>query len=176
MHSYTYRQKSGQGCLAACLAYLYGIKPDSSYEHYMVRAGLFGFRDNFAINMTIAFLARYRQAGKGLRLGFAHKRYAKLLQSKISRSGMVIEPCNTQVWLQGKMSYPFVLYVDRYALGAEYHYPHFILVLTATEKMLMIYDPWEGKCRRIQRTKITKAVQLLRAHLRVCSVVISVVH
>ncbi len=166
-----YQQQSGQGCLSVCLAYLCGLEPDAVYERFMMEHGFFGFRDNFALSMLTAFIS-YR-AGKNLiTISFGNKGYANQLHRQFSNQHVSIDYASMPELLGRPVSRPYVLYVDNHALGSYYHYPHFVLVLASSAKMMTIFDPWDGAQRRISRTKILRAVNMLQDHLRICPMAI----
>lgn len=171
MAELNYQQQSGQGCLSVCLAYLCGLEPDEAYERYMMKHGLFGFRDNFAISMLMAFES-YGAQRYALSVSFGNKEYASQLQRQFSNQHVSIDYASMSELLVRPASRPYILYVDNHALGSYYHYPHFVLVLASSAKMMTIFDPWDGAQRRISRTKIIHAVDMLRDHLRICPVAI----
>lgn len=167
-----YQQQSGQGCLSVCLAYLCGIEPDEAYERFMMQHGLFGFRDCFVLSMLTAFMGHPNAQSMSLTISFGIKWYANLLQRDFSSDRVAIDYVSIAELVNRPVSRSYVLYVDNHALGSYYHYPHFVLVVASSAKMMTIFDPWHGTQRRITRSKIIAAVDMLQNHLRICPVVI----
>ncbi len=166
MRELNYRQRSGQGCLSVCLAYLCGLEPDETYERFMMQQGFFGFRDNFALSMLMAFV-RYGARNRALVISFGNKGYANQLQRQLSNQYVSIDYTSIPELLEHPVSRPYILYVDNHALGSHYHYPHFVLVLASSAKTMTIFDPWDGAQKRVSRTKIIRAVDMLQNHLRI---------
>lgn len=170
---YLYTQPSGQGCLAVCLAYLCGNEPNRDYEQYMVSQGVFVDRDNYVLGMVYAFRAFCETDRVSLYIGFERPRYTRYLLQQNKYQNLGIKHCDAYELLQvDTIPRPYIVYLDRHGLGAYYHYPHFVLVLKHTPQTYLIFDPWDGKTRRHDRTKVIQAVRLLDEHLRVCPVII----
>lgn len=67
---------------------------------------------------------------------------------------------------------PLILYVDIFHLWEKemglyykYHYPHFIIVNRKIDDFYEIIDPDDGKVKRIEQKRLSKAILSLRNHL-----------
>lgn len=67
---------------------------------------------------------------------------------------------------------PTILYIDRFyiwkkewGLYYKYHYPHFIIINKRIGDFYEIIDPYDGKIRKLEAEKLSKAIIGLRNHL-----------
>jgi len=61
-----------------------------------------------------------------------------------------------------------IIYVDAFALYGVCHYPHFVCVLKAAGARFIIFDPWNGKVRKLDARTLSRGITLLRNHIRLC--------
>jgi len=78
---------------------------------------------------------------------------------------------------------PIILYVDRFHLWKKeeglyykYHYPHFIIVNRRVGDFYEIIDPDDGKVKRIEFKKLSKAIISLRNHLWISPQIIQLIN
>lgn len=69
-----------------------------------------------------------------------------------------------------------ILYLDAYILFKVHHYPHFVTVLRKQGKSYLIFDPWQGKAKRISTKKLLDGISSLRNHLKFTPQIIIVGH
>jgi hypothetical protein len=67
---------------------------------------------------------------------------------------------------------PAIVYLDSYYLWNIVHFPHFIIVLEKIGNRYRIFEPWDGKIKKISSKMVSKAIISLRNHLRFCPQVI----
>ncbi len=67
---------------------------------------------------------------------------------------------------------PIILYIDRFLLWKKewglyykYHYPHFVIVNKRIGDFYEIIDPDDGKIKKIEAKKLSKAILSLKNHL-----------
>ena len=67
---------------------------------------------------------------------------------------------------------PIILYIDRFCIWKKewglyykYHYPHFIIVNKRIGDFYEIIDPDDGKIKKVEPNKLSKAIISLRNHL-----------
>lgn len=59
-----------------------------------------------------------------------------------------------------------IVYIDRFYLGGDYHYPHFVIVTSFNNNKTRIFDPWIGGEMLVNTKRFIRAVQGLRNHLK----------
>ena len=59
-----------------------------------------------------------------------------------------------------------IVYIDRFYLGGDYHYPHFVIVTYWNNNKTRIFDPWIGGEMLVDTKRFIRAVQGLRNHLK----------
>lgn len=173
MDTYDYQQKSGQGCLAVCLAYLYGMQPNRDFERFMMAEGHLRHRDSFALGMVEAFLAYKGDSLASIVLCVGNRTYGRYLQQLNHGKHLIIQHLNFQAFLETPRTHEFVLCIDSFVLGSYVHGPHYILVLDHTPKTFKIYDPWMGNITSLSKKKVVQGIRLLEKHLGYSSMAIS---
>lgn len=69
---------------------------------------------------------------------------------------------------------PLILYTDSYALFGYVHLPHFVTVVGKKNGKYMVFDPWFGRYMLVDGKTLSKAISLLRSHIRLVPQVIVV--
>lgn len=59
-----------------------------------------------------------------------------------------------------------IVYLDRFYIGGDYHYPHFIVVTSFGEDKTRLFDPWVGGEIVVDTQRFVRAVQGLRNNLK----------
>jgi hypothetical protein len=172
MDTLLYRQKSGQGCLAICLAYVGGLKPTLHYERNMILEGLFAFRENYGLSMAMAFMKRHGDEYANLHMVLASKPYTSYLVLNSTNSTISVQSGSILQFIQFGWPMPYIINIDMHTLGWHEHQPHHIVVLGRTAKMLKIMDPWTGQTRRVSRAKLAAATRSLKYYIGICPTVI----
>ena len=167
-----YKQQSNQGCLVVDLLYLFGEEPTRQKEEEILSKGLFAFRDNYTIGCLMAFLDTFTD--KKAKLYFDNKYYLNSIKSKVSHPRMKMLKARNDLSLMEDLVAPFIIYTDTNIIDGFTHLPHFMMVTKMTEKMVEIFDPWEGKVSRMSKQKVLKGIKLLRNHIKICPFIITV--
>ena len=168
-----YKQQSNQGCLVVNLMYLFDITPTKEKEQNILNEGLFRLRDNYALGCVLAFLDRYPSKAMTLYVDNAH--YLASLQKWAKHPRItIVHQKNNQKLLDSLAGESFIVYVDNNITDGWTHLPHFIMVTDVTDKFYRIFDPWNGKTIRISKSKLLTGIDLLRNHIKVCPIIISV--
>lgn len=61
---------------------------------------------------------------------------------------------------------PAILYTDSYALFGHVHLPHFVTVVGKKNGKYRVFDPWFGRYMLLDGKTLSRAVSLLRSHIR----------
>ena len=59
-----------------------------------------------------------------------------------------------------------IVYIDRFYIDGDYHYPHFVVVTSWSNDKVRFFDPWIGKEIVVDAKKFARALQGLRNHLK----------
>lgn len=70
---------------------------------------------------------------------------------------------------------PVVLYLDKYYLDGICHYPHFVILIALNDNYSVIFDPWDGKERKIATKLLIRSVQSLRNKLKISPKLIRII-
>lgn len=97
--------------------------------------------------------------------GLGHPKKLKLMREKIDKQFMQ---------RMTRLS-PVVLYLDKYYLDGIYHYPHFVILIALNDNYSVIFDPWDGKERKIATKILIRSVQSLRNKLKISPKLIRIV-
>lgn len=165
-----YKQQSNQGCLVVDLMYLFGVEPTREKEEKILSEGLFRLRENYTLGCLQAFLDRYPD--KSAKLYVDNKYYFNILKGMIKHPRIAMTYQKNDAKLLDSLEPPFIVYVDINITDGWMHLPHFMMVTKATEKFYHVFDPWEGKIRKLSKDKILNGISSLRSHIKVCPFVI----
>ncbi len=162
-----YEQTTFETCLAVNLLNLIGVKISKKLERKVIDYALDFSKENFTIG-HLDFIAKEFNVGLDFyvdnktffnfmrELKFSNK--INLIQKKID-----LKLINKLI----KIS-PVIVYVDSYYLWKVSHYPHFIIVIEKSKNGYNIFDPWDGKIKRIGSNVLSKAISGLRNILKIC--------
>ncbi len=162
-----YEQTTFETCLAVNLLNLIGVKISKKLERKVIDYALDFSKENFTIG-HLDFIAKEFNVGLDFyvdnktffnfmrELKFSNK--INLIQKKID-----LKLINKLI----KIS-PVIVYVDSYYLWKVSHYPHFIIVIEKSKNGYNIFDPWDGKIKRIDSNVLSKAISGLRNILKIC--------
>ncbi len=59
-----------------------------------------------------------------------------------------------------------IVYIDRFYLGGDYHYPHFVVVTSFDNNKTRIFDPWIGGEMLVDTKRFIRAIEGLRNNLK----------
>lgn len=167
-----YKQQSNQGCLVVNLLYLFGEEPTRKKEEEILTKGLFAFRDNYTIGCLMAFLDTYSK--KRAKLYFDNAYYLEIIKKRVTHPRIKMLKARNDLTLLNTLRPPFIVYTDTNISDGFTHLPHFMIVTKATEKMLEVFDPWEGKVSRMSKQKVLRGIDLLRSHIKICPFIIAI--
>lgn len=166
-----YKQQSNQGCLVVDLMYLFEIEPSREKELDILSDGLFRLRDNYTLGCLMAFLDRYRD--KSVTLYVDNKYYLGILSKLVRHPRIQMIHKENDKKLLSSLDTPFIVYVDNNITDGWTHLPHFMMVVSATQKFYNVFDPWDGRTIKISKDKLLNGIDLLRSHIRICPFVIA---
>ena len=162
-----YEQTTFETCLAVDLLQLTEKKISKDEELKTINYAMNFSKDNFTIG-HLDFIAQNYNLGLDFyvdnnwffnfisKLKFSNK--IKVFHKKID-----LNLINDQI----KIS-PIIVYVDSFALWKITHAPHFIIVIQQTDEGYKIYDPWDGKIRKVNSEVLSKGIINLRNLLKYC--------
>lgn len=165
-----YKQQSNQGCLVVDLLYLFNQEPTRELEEEILSKGLFKFRENYTLGCLLAFLDKFPD--KKAKIYFDNQFYLNVLKSKISHPRLEMSVGKNDMKLLESLSQPFIVYTDNNITNGFTHLPHFMMVTGSAKMMFDVFDPWEGKTRKLAKTKVLNGIDLLRSHIKICPFVI----
>lgn len=170
-----YKQNLSHGCLAASLLMLWNSKKgklpvrkneelilfkgmDRKYEFYVT--GLCEEFVNLA-NLKLSVYVNNNYFKNVLKKYFKNKNVTVLYKK--------IDLLTIQDLLKKG---PLILHIDDNALGDYSHASHFIFIYGFSGNFFNVIDPWDGKIKRISKTKMLNAIKLLRTHIKMCPLII----
>jgi len=165
-----YRQQSNQGCLVVDLMYLFDIEPTRESERDILSDGLFRLRDNYTLGCLLAFLDRYKD--KSVIVYVDNGYYLDILNKMVNNPRIQLIHKKNDEGLLNSLDIPFIVYVDNNITDGWTHLPHFMMITGATERFYNVFDPWDGKTKRISKDRLLHGIKLLRSHVKICPVVI----
>ncbi len=174
MKSLLYKQKHPETCLAKCLMILlerslHKTIPDR-YELELLIFSLKYERENIARGHLEKVVRDFKvniDWHVDSRIFFDFVKKMKIPQ-EVSLINETVNPKLIDTLLEK----PLIVYVDIFHLWEKemglyykYHYPHFVIVNRKVGNLYEIIDPDDGKMKRIDMRRLSKAISSLRNHL-----------
>ena len=163
-----FKQSTCETCLPVCLLFLLsrlGIRVKPEEELRILIEGLQFTRIDYAIGQLAYVVRKY-----GIRVdayvefkGFFKELKKLPLPEQLQLFNKKI---NLRLLKELMKSGPIIAYVDQFYLGHLYHYPHFVVLLALTE-FAEIFDPWEGKKRKIPKKRFMEGIRALRSKWKI---------
>lgn len=70
---------------------------------------------------------------------------------------------------------PVIIYLDKYYLEKIYHYSHFVILISLNDQRGFIFDPWDGRYRKISTDKLMQSIKSLRNKLKISPKLIRII-
>lgn len=174
MKSFHYKQKHPETCLAKCLMILlekakHKEIPDK-YELELLIFSLKYERENIA-------RGHLEKVVRDFKVNIDWYVDAKIFFDFVKKMkippqvSLINEKVNLKL-IDNLLEKPLILYVDIFYLWEKemglyykYHYPHFIIVNGKVGNFYEIIDPDDGKVKKIEQKRLSKAILSLRNHL-----------
>jgi len=169
-----FKQKHPETCLAKCLMILLekgkNQKIPDKYELELLIFSLKYERENIARGHLEKIVKDFKvnidwYVDSKIFFDFVKKMHlpkqVSLIQKKINLN-----------FIDKLLDKPVILYLDRFhlwnkkdGLYYKYHYPHFIIITKKIGEFYEIIDPDDGKIKKIESKKLSKAIISMRNHL-----------
>ena len=162
-----YAQATFETCLAVDLLQLTEKKISKNAELKTINYALNFTKENFTIG-HLDFIAKNYNLGldfyvdNNLFLNFINK-FKFSNHIKVFHKRIDLNLINSKI----KIS-PVIVYLDSFALWKITHAPHFIIVMQQVKGGYKIYDPWDGKIRKVSSKNLSKGIINLRNLLKYC--------
>jgi len=163
-----FKQKTCEGCLPVCLLVLAGQKITLESELDLIIGGLKKSRESYALGIIEKFTSKYKRRAT---IWIDNKFFLKII---MAGKNSPIKPAHKRIDLNflNSLATPFILYLDSNILGTYYHSPHFVIVEKRLGGKFQIVDPWIGKRRWIEPSRLERGITSLRGYLKFCPLVI----
>ncbi len=169
-----FKQKHPETCLAKCLMILLEKDKDrkipSNYEIKLLIFSLKHGRENIARGHLEKIVKDFKVNIKwyvGSKIFFNFVKKMKLPKSVF----LIKEKINLSL-INNLLQKPMIIYLDRFYLWKKecglyykYHYPHYIIINKKLGNFYEIIDPDDGKIKKIEAEKLSKAIISLKNHL-----------
>jgi hypothetical protein len=178
-----YQQKHPETCLAKCLMILLekvkNKKIPDKYELELLVFSLKYERENIA-------RGHLEKVVKDFRVKISWVADSKIFfdfvkKMKIPKEINLINKKINLKLIDSLLEKPLILYLDRFYLWKKewglyykYHYMHFVIVNKKIGNFYEIIDPDDGKIRKIESKKLSKAIISLRNHLWISPQIIQI--
>lgn len=150
--------------------YLFDIEPNREKEQSILSEGLFRLRENYTLGCLLTFLDRYQ--AKSATIYVDNKFYLGILKKWVNHPRIHMVHRKNNYELLESLVVPFIVYVDNNITDGWTHLPHFMLVISTTEKFYEVFDPWDGEIIKISKNKLLSGISQLRDHIKVCPFII----
>ena len=157
------KQSTCETCLPTCLIFLLrnlGIKIGKSEEMNILIKGLKFTRIDYAIGQLVYIVRRYK-VNATLYVEFREffNQLRKLpIPPKLTLINKKVDVSLLKKLLKAGYA---IVYLDQFFIGYAYHYPHFVALLEFKNSSAKIFDPWDGKEKKVTKSEISKGIQSL---------------
>ncbi|MBI2578534.1 MAG: hypothetical protein HYW26_02360 [Candidatus Aenigmarchaeota archaeon] len=164
MTSRFYRQTTYETCLACALFYSVKIKPTKNRELKVINYSLRFSKNSFALGHLEYFTRKYNRK---LKLFLESKTlFSSWSKIKFNKKIDLVHAKINLDFVSKNLKYgPVILYLDCFVFQNNVHYPHYIVLIDENAGKYKLYDPWDGKIKRVEKKIISKGIQKLRNHL-----------
>lgn len=164
-----YKQQTAEGCLVMCCLLMGRIKPSLEIEKKILMEGLTLFREAYFLGILLAFSKICKEK---IKLMVDNEFYAKKLKHSLKSKEIEIQTQKIDKKFLENVTLPIAVVFDNHALGAYTHLPHYIVILKCTSNFFEIFNPWDGKTKRVKKEILLKGVYSLRTHIKICPLAI----
>lgn len=151
-----------------------GIDVKNSEEMDILIKGIGFTKLDYSIGQLVYICNKYDvEAEMYLDYSSFHKTLSKLSYPKNLK--LICEKIDKRFMQQMTGISPIVIYLDKYYLDKMCHYPHFVILIALNDNYSVIFDPWDGKERKIATKLLIRSVQSLRNKLRISPKLIRII-
>ncbi len=162
-------QSTCDTCLPICLMALLrkrGINVNTSEEMNILIEGIKFTKLDYSIGQLVYICNKYDvKAEAYIDYPIFHKILSKLDYPANLR--LICEKIDKKTMQRMTEISPVVIYVDKYYLDKICHYPHFVILIALNGAYSVIFDPWDGKERKIITKLLIRSIQSLRNKLKI---------